>query len=465
MEVNEVSNEFVEEKKPKQKIMIVPIILGIMAGISISIGIVSIGQSKNVLLQSFGQVVNDVSEVLKANDSEFREKLISSDKLTINGDVKLESEFGNYSLNYSYSDDKKDKKNFIDLDFLVNDQQLIGGNILSSNDKIYFKLKKFMDIYYYSANEYKSYAELMDAKSIDYSKITDVIIKDIKNNIDKKDIVSEQSSIKVDTKEIKVTKLTYSVTEEKLNKIALAILEDFKSEDVLNELVKVYSKSRTDLIKEIDEMIKSIKESKNSTDVLFDYNVYYKGLNKILKYEIASKDETFGFSKNEDIKQIDFSSKDGEGINIKFKGKDLNYTIDGEIINGDSKISVNGDFLKTEENTKINISLTDGKESYSLNGTIKVLDKESGKTNSLFTLKNNDTDLLKITMNTNVNFKANIDDSVLAGAKDYSKITDEEMAQIQTRIMSDPTISLFIQSLFGGFNSTQGELNSDMNAF
>lgn len=466
MEVDEMSNEFKDDIKSKNKKLLIPLILGIVAGVSISIGIATMGQSKNVLLQSFSQAVSEVSEFLKASgESEFKEKIISSDKLTINGNVNLESDFGNYALNYSYSDDKSAKKNFMDLDFLVNNQQLIGGNILSSNDKVYFKLKKFMDIFYYTQNEYKSYAELMDTKSINYKKITEVLVKDIKDNINKKDITSGSDVIKIDGKEMKVTKLTYSVTEERLNKIALAILEDFKNDEILNELVKISSSSKTDLIKEIDEAISDIKESKNSTDVLFDYNVYYKGINTILKYEISSSEEVLGFSKNDDIKQINYSSKDNEEINIKFKGKDLNYTIEGEINSNDSKVNINGDFLKTDKNTKINLVLSDGKESFSLNGIIKVLDKNSGKTNSVFNIKNNDKDMLKVTINTNVSFTANIDDSVLAGSKDYNLITNEEMVQIQTRIMSDPTISSFIQSLFGGLNTPQNELDQEFSSF
>lgn len=450
---NEVSNEFVEEKKQKKKILI-PSILGGIAVIILIIGGILMFLSKTVLLQSIGNMAVGIQNVLNSSsENELAKKLISSDKLTFKGILSLESQLGNYAINYSYADDKTAKKNMIDLGLLIDNQELIGGNVVTSNDKMYFKLKRFMDFYYYTSYDYKSYADLISTNDVDYSKIMKVVSDNLKKNVPQKDIVSDNVTINVGGKDKKVTKLTYTLTNERLSNIILPILEDFKKDDILAELVKINSSTKEEMVKSLDSIIESIKSSNsNKSDKILDYSVYYKGFNTILRYEISADDGTFSYSVDGNNSQINYSAGEDKA-DIKIEKNNNKYNISGEITSNGTSSTLEGYFEKDNDNSKFNIKINNDSGNIVVEGDMKTT--EDAKSKATLKVSMNDQELLKLNLTNEISFDATIDDSTIANSKDYAQITEEEMAIIQNRILSDPYIATIIGQLTGSAGNIQ----------
>lgn len=451
------------KKKNSKMIMIFSTVLSVLAVALIGGGIYFAGNSKSVLIQSFGQLSNNLKNVLDTTVSdEMTKKIANSEKVTVKGSLALNSSFGNYAVKYNIANDSKAMNSFLDLALLVNDEELIGANVFANKENLYFKLKRFMDAYYFMSNEYLNFEEAKENKQIDYKKMIDTVVKDIKGNIDKKDIKSSKETIEINGKKVKTTKLTYSFTTERLHKIVLAILEDFKEDSLLEDLSRVSGLEKKEISDAIDNAIKSVKENTGDPkEFLFDYSVYYKGVNNVVKYELGDSEFVMSYVQNDNFKEFSAiinDEVDGESkLIVTVNGNDDKYDFDGSFVTSDSSVnlSVKGKYEKTGDNSKFDATLSIAGQSITLNGESKLLDKSTSKTETTLKVSFAGQELGTLVLNSEIDFNADIDTSVIENAKNIEDVTPEELEDLQNRIMSDPVISAFIQGLTGGINPSE----------
>lgn len=468
----------VQKKSNNKIVVVISSVLAVMAIALICSGFYFLGSSKSVLIQSFGTLSANIKELLdETSNDELSKKIASSDKITLSGKISLTSNYGNYAINYNYADDKMAKMSMADLGFWYNDKELLGVDALLTSDKLYYKLKKFMDIYYYMANQYSSYKESVDVNDINYNKMLDTIVSKIKENIDEKDIVNSQEKITINGKEVKTKKLTYTVTNERLNKICLEILKAFKDDELANDLGKILSVSKAEVIKYLDDAIKEIESSNEVvTEELFDYSVYYKGLNKVIRYEISDDEFSISYNHNEEniweinaLEKSEYSTTNGTVKVVLENGK---YNVDIKLVeNQDGKdttiFTVNGflDDNDTNSNFELTIKGDSQEQEIVLRGGAKVIDKNTGKTETTIQVISNKEELLTLAFTSEVLFDATIDTTGIDTAKNMDEVTQEEINEIVKKVEADPDIEEFISVVQSIFLSDDTYYEEDLNDF
>lgn len=468
----------VQKKSNNKIVVVISSFLAVIAIALICSGFYFLGSSKSVLIQSFGTLSANIKELLdETSNDELSKKIASSDKITLSGKISLTSNYGNYAINYNYADDKMAKMSMTDLGFWYNDKELLGVDALLTSDKLYYKLKKFMDIYYYMANQYSSYKESVDVNDINYKKMLDTIVSKIKENIDEKDIVNSQEKITINGKEVKTKKLTYTVTNERLNKICLEILKAFKDDELANDLGKILSVSKAEVIKYLDDAIKEIESSNEVvTEELFDYSVYYKGLNKVIRYEISDDEFSISYNHNEEniweINALDKSEYSTTNGTVKVVLENGKYNVDIKLVeNQDGKdttiFTVNGflDDNDTNSNFELAIKGDSQEQEIVLRGGAKVIDKNTGKTETTIQVISNKEELLTLAFTSEVLFDATIDTTGIDTAKNMDEVTQEEINEIVKKVEADPDIEEFISVVQSIFLSDDTYYEEDLNDF
>lgn len=452
------------KKKSNKIITILATILSVVAIGLIGGGIYFAGNSKSVLIQSFGNLSSNLKKILDTTvTDEVSKKIATSDKVAVKGNLALNSSFGNYAVKYNILNDRVSKNSFFDLGLLINDEEVIGANILANQDNLYFKLKKFMDVYYYMSNEYLKYEESKEAEEINYKKMIDTVVEDIKENISEKDIVSSKTKITVNGKELKATKLTYTFTYSRLSKILLAILEDFKSDDLVSDLSKISGLEKSEIVDAIEDTITSIKNDQSNPDEkLFDYSVYYRGVNNVVKYELGDDEFVMSYVHNDNFTEISASLNEGNSDNTKLvvtiTGDKNKYDFNADLVTADNSgnLNVKGKYEKNGDNSKFDATLTVDGQSMALVGESKLLDKNISKTETTIKVTFDGQELFNLVVTSEVDFdNVNIDTSVIKGAKNIEDVTPEEMEEIQNKLLNDPVIAAFIEGFASGFGSVE----------
>lgn len=156
--------------------------------------------------------------------------------------------------------------------------------IVESNNNYIEKLledDKVKNIIYRYNTDFSYVQSLEDIKVSDYKKVTDSFYKSLKKEIDKDEISKTKEKIVLDEKEKKITKLSYKVKKEMLNKILSNTVDEILiNQELLNSFSYVYG----------DGFKNNLNSYKNDLDKAnydyFYYNVYYYGFNNIVMYEI-----------------------------------------------------------------------------------------------------------------------------------------------------------------------------------
>lgn len=456
----EENNEVKDLKKRCEKAKLIIILSSFLSVLIIGIiyyGFYFVGNSKSVLIQSFGKFSNSATKMLdEVSESEYLKNFANSKKVLSKGNLTIDGAFGNYSFNYNAVSDSQKQIGVFDFDFLQDNKELIGTKIVSSNNKIYFKLKKFMDMYYYISSEYVDNPEIAD---IDYEKMIDVFVKNVKNGINEKDIVKGKETISINGKDVNTTKLTYTFTNERLNKIAVMILEDFRKDDLLSELSKVVDISSEELGKKIDSWIKEIKDSKeNGKEELFDYSVYYRGINNIVKYKVSDDKVEFSCVCDGDFSEFNFVLVDDNGetkFNLKLDKDGDKENIDGELIFSGVILKLKGYYQDSKGVDKFKFTLSMAGEDFTIDGERKLIEKELNKyeVNAKFLF--GDEELFNINFVSEISYNADISMSVddIKNSKDVKGVTDEEILEIYNKLLEDANISKFLETIIGNFSA------------
>ncbi len=455
-ENSEVKN--LKKKCDKAKLIIIlSSFLSVLAIGIICYGFYFTGNSKSVLIQSFGKFSNSATKMLDSvSESESLKNFANSKKVLSKGKLTIDGAFGNYSFNYNAVSDSQKQVGVFDFDFLQDNKELIGTKIVSSDNKLYFKLKKFMDMYYYVSSEYVGNKEIDD---VDYEKIINAFVRNLKNGIDEKDIVKSKETISINGKDVNTTKLTYTFTNERLNKIAIMILEDFKKDDLLNELSKVVDISREELGKKIDSLIKEIKDSKeDSKEELFDYSVYYRGINSVVKYEVSDDKIELSYVCDGNFNEFNFILVDGNDetkLNLKLDKDGDKENIDGELIFSGVIIKLKGYYQDNKDTSKFKFTLSMAGEDFTIDGERKLLEKELNKyeVNAKFLF--GDEELFNINSVSEISYDADVSISVddIKNSKDVKDVTEEEVSEIYNKLLEDPNVSKFLESIIGNLDA------------
>ena len=223
-----------------------------------------------------------------------------STKITLN----LPEGMGKYNLNALIQADGKNEQARIDVDAKQNGKNILGLNALFNDNKLYFKLPDTMSNYYYFditglVKEFTDGIQTgqsnIDSEALqliskyDFTKLIDYLADSIDSVFTKDDFEKEKSTITIKDKEVKATKYTAKLTQEKAIKVAKEFAKKAKNDKDLIKIIASLSGEKEATIKKyFDELIDT--EAEDLTDEYILYSVYVSSLGKTLGYGFEIKD-------------------------------------------------------------------------------------------------------------------------------------------------------------------------------
>lgn len=297
-------------KKCNAKKIILPIVIVLVAaivGFGCFLGYRMIFGDNPVKITS--KAIRGLKDKVKdvKDDSDGMDKILEGEdpyEMNTKVTLTLPEGMGKYNLNALIQADGKNDKAKVEVDAKQNGKSILGLNALLNDNKLYFKLPDTMSNYYYFdlANIIKEYTdgvqtgqsnidpELLELISkYDLTKLIDYFADSIDSVFTKDDFDKEKSTITIKDKEVKATKYTAKLTQEKAIKVAKAFAKKAKNDkDLIKIIAGVTGEKEATIKKYIDEMIDT--EPENLTDDYVLYSVYVSSLGKTLGYGFEIKD-------------------------------------------------------------------------------------------------------------------------------------------------------------------------------
>ena len=318
--------------------------------------------------QYYTNIINNIYEKGKEITDKYDNSRYLNETSIIDGELTLDSnmpgfeEYKNYKLNYNFGIDYKNKKVQLGAGLADNSKTLIDLYTYIEKELLYLKSNTiFSDIISFKDIVNITESDDSENKEISSDDLNYILMKtkdSIINSLDDKDFTTSRDKIMISNKETNVKKISYILDKEKDKKILNNIVNTYKSDDrILDILSKASSSSKEEIKKQFDNY--KVEGS--------DYNVafnIYVNKNRIVKYEIYNiNDDSNKFELLVDNNIYTINNQSTEVIINK--KKDNNYLIElnnaGQRIaninynkENDNKILINYD-CNIDKNIKVHI--------------------------------------------------------------------------------------------------------------
>lgn len=372
-------------------------------------------------------------------------KDIKSNKISTTSNIKLEidSSLGlgikEFNLGLILQEDKANKTGSYTFTSNVDGTKLLDGNIYQKDSKLYLTIQNIMDKYYYMDQEFVSI--FTQQEEYDFEILIDIVIDNLKTQIKDSDFVKESTTIIIDGKEEKATKLSLNVTNELVHKVTTSILMDIKfNDEALDLITKLSNMTKDEVIESLDEALK--EEVENGDEVLLTYNIYYK-MDGIKKLELVNSEGTITYTANNNKYEIVIDNNDENTIRFLME-KDENKT-DFTLTTG-STTSFTGTLEKIDNGYQANIKvIEEEKELATL--IIKVESKSKNESYIELAIEMEGQNYGTLSIDTKVEAIENVSTKDLTNAKKMDEMTEEEQNQMLINIMNHPVIGPILSSL------------------
>lgn len=353
---------------------------------------------KTVFIGAIDKAYNGINKLLDVNKYDSAK---SSVKMSF--DLKSEDSeaqqyfdiFNKLSIDCTTGIDSKNK--VINMAFNTNydGSTLANLKVYGENAKIYLFLENIYDKYIMT--DVEGYDELFadNSESVkDIKQIFNSTEKAITGALKKQNYSKSNATVKVDGKDVKVTKNDLKLDDKTIKSISIDVLTTLKNDkDFIKALNNNLSKDEQIKESDFDDAIASVKEGEFSDEITL--SIYTTGL--------LSKFVQFDLTSGSDVLTI-LEEKDGYTLKATEDGKDLftaNVTVTGDMSNYKSVVNVEVPQLFT---AKIN-----------LEGSTKYNEK--------------------------------IDKLDVSNSVDYQSLTDQDMATIYQNILSNEGIANLMQMI------------------
>lgn len=382
----EITNTRKIKKRNKKAIIFIMTISIILIAIGMYLSYIS--NPKKILATAIDNVATNLKNVITIN-----EETNTGDNFTVSSNVSfaLESEYltqmtatdpalvpysklltniNNTKNSLIYIQDKDNKKALFNLNSTLNNQELISAKYLIENSTEYYYVKGFLDTYV--NNGTNNYFESLEDNTTTQENILylyDVIIKSLKENIPEEYFEKYQDQTTINNKEVKLTKSSIRLDNDRLKTIVSAILKDLKNDSKSNKILT-----------SMNENFKSAK-IKDSTKILEDnhsitLNIYTSNLTyQIKKYEFIyladTKENKITYEVGTPISQA-YIIKDNQVLyKLSINKNNNKYKISIKDASNDEQIGQITS-IKTKKKTTITVDIKDDKNEASINYDAKL---------------------------------------------------------------------------------------------
>ena len=419
-----------------KKKVIATILIIIAVGLLVAGGILIYQNysNKNRIVTSFNELKTALTETFNLSSTEegtspIKQTVTGTMTLNINpllgnssdGSDVIIGNLNNSAFNYEYRLDTAEKKMYLNGSLLLNATEIMGVNFYQAEDISYIFLRNIFDRYIMiEDNDIFSYLDNNNLTTDDINYIYDKITESLGNNITKEDIiVSNEDGTK---------KISLKLSQERLNEISEAIVEDLKKDEKTQEIIG-------NTLNNLEAASSNETDTTTNSESSISYSIYLEK-NDIVTYEFTVDDGTDNYS-------IIFNTGNEKSIAIEENGTE---TLKGVITNNDNSTTVElssnnatlGTITISDNNFSLNIidestgaaltaTLTSSTENNVITTTFNMGMTSSGINLDIISL----TDVKTITENTadfsNINTTNNID---------VNSLTETDITTIENNLMT-----------------------------
>lgn len=382
--------------------------------------------------------------------------------------------FSNYNYELEFDIDENSKKIYADVGALKKDDKVISANILADSQNLYANIPELYSktISLGSTAEFwEMYENINKTPKEDYVYLLTFFKNSFLKSLTKKDYTSQNVTIKVNNKDIKVKKSTLLLTKERQKEIIDNVINDIANDSKAKELLATLMEV------EEDKLIDSLKEDNSNyegenfelciytkllTNQLIRINAYDEKKQELFKLDIY--DNTYNFyiySYSSDIWNEDKVTKSTQSIIVKKESKnkynikffDENNEIATITVNEYTTTKIDLDYvIKLNPQNKDEVI----KGKYTSTTTQKDRNSANIKTYLEINYKDNQFKInLDITQKNSVNIK-NVDTKNVININD---LTERDMNQIENNFMNNDLIKDFINE-YMNYSTTYGALKN-----
>lgn len=301
----------------------------------------------NVINKAFNKINDSIDEIENFD--------YNKDTALVNGSLKIDTnidgleDLKNEKFDYTFGMDYKNKKLELGAALTENETKIIDALLYFINDKAYVSLKDDYKKIINIDDEIFNFDDIFKIENVNFNKddlsyITKEFKKILIDSIEMKKLTKSSSTIKLNGKSTKVTKISYNLNEKNTKKFIENIIDNILDND---ELLKKLSKISDMSVSNIEDTLEDAKNE--DIEAIGTLNLYTKGFtNEFAKLELINNNTKFGIINNND------------NTVIYVKDNDANLEI---TVNENTKNKLSIDYLYKESNAKVD-------------GTIKITNKE-----------------------------------------------------------------------------------------
>lgn len=356
------------KKQLKKKLTIIGIVIGMILVIGVC-GLFGYKMYVSSPINLYRGVVDEGYETL----SDFIEEIyesetfdFSKDTLVMDGSLKLTSNLEemnaytkqNYKFNFGL--DAKNKK--LELGGSINEEEkeVISGIMYVLDKTMYISSKQVYDKVLYQVMEEDIFSQFMTDEGFELpltheeaDRLVEKVAKYINDSFDKSKFREEKAKVKLDGKDVKVTKVIYPLNNDTMYHMSNSILNDMKND---KEFIKLVSKLIGSTTDEVEATFDSMKVSKDDFAIEEETNffLYTKGF--------FSDVVGFGLEENKDVfSYIEINEKSElvlEGEEFKFVAKtNGDKTVGSLVIDKEELLTFDLIYKENDKNQKIDLNL------------------------------------------------------------------------------------------------------------
>lgn len=356
-----------KKNNKKRKLLIASFAMFATALGLIVMGLHIISLPKNIILADINNLFTNISNSI--DDENVITKFIKeNNNINLTSKLEIANEnisvlpFNNINLDFEINENRE--KEITKLLATVTKDGMGTANIKSflANNNFYIGIDGITQTYLSTEQEFKSILDKTSINEEDYKTIMEAVKNTLIENTSDDEITKEKVTL-ADNEEVQYTKLSYPIKKTNIYTYMSKFIEKVKNNKELNKAIcNTLGIEETEINKTFDDSLKEIENYKDNNEVIFYYNVYYSGFNKVVMSEIDVVSYQLSYFRDNNEKTLSLYSVDTENnlFSLTVKEKEYEGYLGGVI-------SFNGGYDKNKFDLVLEMANEDGtKESVSV---------------------------------------------------------------------------------------------------
>ena len=441
------------KKQLKKKLTIIGIVVGMILVIGVC-GLFGYKMYVSSPINLYRGVVDEGYETL----SDFIEEIyesetfdLSKDTLVMDGSLKLSTnleelnDYTKHSYKFNLGLDAKNKK--LELGGAINEEEkeVISGIMYVLDKTMYISSKQVYDKVLYQVMEDDIFSELMTEEGMELpltheeaDRLVEKVAKYINDSFDKSKFKEEKAVVKLDGKDVKVTKVIYPINNDTMYHMTSSILKDMKND---SEFIKLVSKLIGSTTEEVEAMFDGMKVSKDdfAIEEEVDFYLYTKGFfSDVVGFGLGENNDVISYIKVKDKAELVL-----EGEEFKFVAKtNGDKTVGSLVVDKEELLTFDLVYKENDKNQKIDLNLKyqEADESFTIKlSTDSTEESEKKASSKVSVFVSVTTEGETVELGADVEFNVEIGGKVNGidtnGAVNYEDLTETDFEEMENNLI------------------------------